>query len=81
MDMQPGSVRSSHRAAPQAPFPIILPAEAIAVTLSDYHAGAWRDDPEQRIRPSSARASSGEPTRPSIPWSLIALSSQPIAFV
>ncbi len=33
MDMQSGSVRSSHRAAPQAPFPIILPAEAIAVTL------------------------------------------------
>ena len=33
MDMQSGLIRRSHRAEPPTPFPIILPAEAIAVAL------------------------------------------------
>jgi len=33
MGVQPGPVRRSHRAEPLTPSPIILPAEAIAVTL------------------------------------------------
>ena len=49
MDVQRGPVRRSHR-EPLTPSPIILPAEAIAVTLLILV--AWPVDLERRIKPA-----------------------------